>query len=71
MKELLLNNGWIKTGGCNCSGVLREEYQHSSFAGYIAKIYPKKGTYKVTKAGKKLSEGGIEQLQNYLNGLVA
>ena len=71
MKELLLSRDWMKTGGCACGGVLREEYQHSSFPGYVAKIYPKKGDFKVTKGGKRLASGKIEQLQNFLDALVA
>lgn len=71
MKELLLNNGWFYTSGCNCGGVRREEYQHSSFPGYIAKIYPKKGQFKATKGGKKQAAGDLQQLQNFLNALVA
>lgn len=71
MKEILLNKGWFYTTGCNCDGVRREEYQHSSFPGYIAKIYPKKGDFKVTKAGKRQASGKIEQLQNFLDALVA
>lgn len=61
----------MKTGGCACGGVLREEYQHSGFAGYVTKIYPKKGQFNATKGGKRLATGNIEQLQNFLNGLVA
>lgn len=71
MKELLIANGWFYTSGCNCGGVRREEYQNSSLPGYVTKIYPKKGNYKVTKGGKKLSSGNIEQLKEYLNALVA
>jgi hypothetical protein len=71
MKELLLGKGWIKSGGCNCGGLKREEYQHSAYAGLIIKIYPTKGTFKATKGGKKQKEGNMVELQNYLDGLAA
>lgn len=70
VKELLLNKGWFYTSGCNCGGVRREEYQHSDRPGVIVKIWPKKMKYKVSKGGKRLSEGGPTELQNYLDGLV-
>lgn len=70
MKGLLISKGWFYTSGCNCGGVRREEYQHSAHPGFIVKIYPKRMKYKVSKAGKRLSEGGLPELQNYLDGLV-
>jgi hypothetical protein len=71
MKDLLLSKGWIRTNGCNCGGVKREEFQHSSFPGMIVKTYPTKQKYRASKGGRKLSEGPAGELENYLNGILA
>jgi hypothetical protein len=71
MRELLESKEWFYTSGCNCGGIPRQEFQHSSFPGMIVKIYTKQLTYKATKGGRVLSKGSAGELQNYLNGLVA
>lgn len=69
MREVLSNAGWILTQKCNCGGVRREEYQHSERAGVIIKLYPTKFKFRISKAGRKLKDGSIGELENAINGL--
>lgn len=71
MKELLLQAGWIVNYECACNGVPRAEMVKAELPGTIVKVYPKKGTWRASRGGRRIGEGVSSNLETFLNGLVA
>lgn len=70
MRELLLGKGWIINHECNCGGVHRVEFVGISFPGLIVKIYPKRGTWRASRKGRKVGAGTASELEKFVNELV-
>lgn len=71
MKESMLSKGWVIVHECKCGGVHRIEFTGISFPGIKIKVFPGKKLWKAVKKGIKLKTGTPDDLENYLNELVA
>lgn len=71
MKEVLLGRGWMISHECHCGGVHRIEYCMMERPGITMKTYPKKGKWRCSKAGRKIGEGLSDNLETFLDGMVA
>lgn len=71
MKELLQNNGWITSYECHCGGVHRIEFVKGEIPGAIIKVYPKRNKWRASRNSKRIGEGTSENIETFLNGLVA
>jgi hypothetical protein len=71
MKEFMTNNGWIISYECHCGGVHRIEFVKGEIPGAIVKVYPKKGTWRASRKGALLKKGVTDNLETFINGLVA
>lgn len=71
MKELLQNSGWIISYECHCSGVHRIEFVKGEIPGAIVKVYPKRDKWRASRNGRKIADGTFNDLETFINGLVA
>lgn len=69
MKELLLSKGWIINHECHCGGVHRIEFAGISFPGLTIRVYPKKGTWRASRKGRKIGTGNSSDIETFVNAL--
>lgn len=70
-KGLMKGRGWIISYECHCSGVHRIEFVKGEIPGVIVKVKPRRDNWRATRGGKKVGEGAFNELETFLNGLVA
>lgn len=56
---------------CHCAGVHRIEYLRIDRPGITLKTYPVKNKWRCVKGGRKIGEGLSDNLETFINGMVA
>jgi len=71
IKSFMDGDGWFISHECQCGGIHRIEFVKGEMAGVVVKVYPGKKRFKSTRRGRKIWEDNIDNLETFVNGLVA
>lgn len=70
-KGLMKDNGWIISYECHCGGVHRVEFVKGEIPGAIVKAKPRADKWRASRRGKLIGNGSFNDLETFINGLVA
>ena len=66
MRDILISNGFLYLGNCNCGGTLTEKYKRDN---YMIKVYPRIGKFGLYINNELQYKKPAIELLNVINGL--